>query len=760
MSLFRRTGAQLLRIIESVLDPAAEAGRIILYGKNSGGATKLFMRNSAGTVSEVGSGNGTFSPPERWIYSNVPANQTLTMFAQVSTEFDSVKMIRNGSITGLATHLTEAILTGTLTVTVTKNGSPTGLSLVHSSGTGSQVAHVVEAYTYVAGDLIGLQLTTSSGFTPTTTDLEAWIECSEIAAGAPNALVMAIGSTVASATDGSVLYANGSTLGQDNSNLFFDDTNKRLGVGTGAPGTSVDISSPSTIAALALRSGSTAATSAAGTGRIRFNELTNKIQASENGGGYADIGSGSGGSGGITSGVSVYHSTTQASTTAVWLLLTYDSELYDTNSYHSTVTNPSRMTAPVTGYYYVRGSAQWATSSSGSRHLTITKNAAGVVGVNTQLYGSHPAHATFPTQNQISGMVYLVAGDYLELFAYQDSGSGLAITKDTSNPFQMQLIDGGGAEFSGAQVYKSVVQSIPNATWTLATWDTEAFDTNGYHSTVTNPSRMTAPVTGYYLIMASIGWAANTTGIRYVQFYKNGAGVLAGGTTLLYQPRLGSESGGTDAVQTVSQLAYLTAGEHVEMFVHQSSGGALNLLALPHLNFSMTAITGSSGSPIVTSTVLGAPASTISVSGLDGDTDREYEIELNYLATGTGAHDVDIRPNGDTGANRQTTRVYNGSTGTSFTSTTGGFAANGAVAGAVSIRATFSCFVYRDPAITYYRRFTGESVLAFDSGAGTGVWDSSTTYASNVSNLTSLAFGITNVQFATGSELIVRKRVR
>ncbi len=38
---------------------------------------------------------------------------------------------------------------------------------------------LVGVTTYVAGDLIGARLTTTAGFLPTTTDLEAWLEVSE-----------------------------------------------------------------------------------------------------------------------------------------------------------------------------------------------------------------------------------------------------------------------------------------------------------------------------------------------------------------------------------------------------------------------------------------------------------------------------------------------------------------------------------------------------------------------------------------------------
>ena len=58
---------------------------------------------------------------------------------------------------------------------------------------------------------------------------------------------MSIGGTVTSGTVGSLLFVGtGPVLAQDNANLFWDDTNNRLGIGTASPGSDVHISRSST----------------------------------------------------------------------------------------------------------------------------------------------------------------------------------------------------------------------------------------------------------------------------------------------------------------------------------------------------------------------------------------------------------------------------------------------------------------------------------------------------------------------------------
>jgi len=50
-----------------------------------------------------------------------------------------------------------------------------------------------------------------------------------------------MGSTDTNATAGSILFSTGTKVQQDNANLFWDDTNNRLGVGTATPGNRLDV---------------------------------------------------------------------------------------------------------------------------------------------------------------------------------------------------------------------------------------------------------------------------------------------------------------------------------------------------------------------------------------------------------------------------------------------------------------------------------------------------------------------------------------
>ena len=112
-----------------------------------------------------------------------------------------------------------------------------------------------------------------------------------------------------------------------------------------------------------------------------------------------------------------------------------------------------------------------------------------------------------------------------------------------------------------ARVYNSIDQTIPDASYTALTFDSERFDNGDLHSTTTNTSRLTAPANGVYLISAHLefdGWGYN----RQIRLTQNG-------TTII-----GFKNGfaNIEAVLNISTSAFLLAGDYVEVIVWQGTG--------------------------------------------------------------------------------------------------------------------------------------------------------------------------------------------
>ncbi len=127
------------------------------------------------------------------------------------------------------------------------------------------------------------------------------------------------------------------------------------------------------------------------------------------------------------------------------------------------------------------------------------------------------------------------------------------------------------SSFVGAKVYKSAAQSIPNATFTVLSFDLESFDTNAFHDNSTNNSRITIPSgkAGKYAVQWQAVWAANATGSRNTKLLKNGADAAYG----VWSVTLGA---GDTTVYNNNAILSLTAGDYLEISLGQASSGSLN----------------------------------------------------------------------------------------------------------------------------------------------------------------------------------------
>ena len=115
-------------------------------------------------------------------------------------------------------------------------------------------------------------------------------------------------------------------------------------------------------------------------------------------------------------------------------------------------------------------------------------------------------------------------------------------------------------------------QSLTNNTTTAINFNTETLDTDAFHSTVSNTSRITVPsgLGGWYVVGAGITYATNGTGNRVLQVRVNGTTAMEGTTW----------TGTVSSSNTIGGIpVLLNAGDYVEFLAYQNSGSGLNITA-------------------------------------------------------------------------------------------------------------------------------------------------------------------------------------
>ena len=161
------------------------------------------------------------------------------------------------------------------------------------------------------------------------------------------------------------------------------------------------------------------------------------------------------------------------------------------------------------------------------------------------------------------------AADTLQRLAIGTTGQVLTVDTTIDGKIKWATAAAPSLSFVGASAYFSTNQSISSGTFTAVTWDVENYDTDSIHSTSTNTSRFTIPTgkSGYWRFTSQIRWANNSSGGRYLQIAKNGTG-------LVYTE---NEADTRAFTQSITKTLSLTAGDYLELFVLQTSGGSLNI---------------------------------------------------------------------------------------------------------------------------------------------------------------------------------------
>jgi hypothetical protein len=115
--------------------------------------------------------------------------------------------------------------------------------------------------------------------------------------------------------------------------------------------------------------------------------------------------------------------TAQSFSSAAWTAIQFNINVVDTHAMHSTVTNNTRIVAAVKGWYQVGGGCSWVSNATGKRGLMWYLN--GAIHTPTAVYAPAPAGGSTGLAAPTI-VVQLNIGNYVELWAYQDSGVALA----------------------------------------------------------------------------------------------------------------------------------------------------------------------------------------------------------------------------------------------------------------------------------------------------------------------------------------------
>lgn len=259
----------------------------------------------------------------------------------------------------------------------------------------------------------------------------------------------------------------------------------------------------------------------------------------------------------------------------------WEDKEWDTNNAVSDV-GGFRFTAPIAGYYQVDFSVLFASSPAWAEselsYFGIYKNGSQYSWVDREWGYSGTGYVPIMGHET----VYLNAGEYIEVYGYQNSGATQTIHAIDSLWNYITVTRIGGVEASqdivdvGARATSNAAHSISNATWTRVNYEDVDYDTHGGIVTGVN-WEYTVPIAGYYQVSAQIMFQSTTAWAEseIIQFacYRDGSFDYS-----LDRPT-GQDfsAAGEYKIASGSGTQYYAAGEKIQIMVNQQSGSTLSM---------------------------------------------------------------------------------------------------------------------------------------------------------------------------------------
>ena len=152
--------------------------------------------------------------------------------------------------------------------------------------------------------------------------------------------------------------------------------------------------------------------------------------------------------------------------------------------------------------------------------------------------------------------------------------TGQILTADTTvSPYKVKWATPASStpSFVGCSLTCSANFTVANNTYHAVAFNTETFDTDAFHSTSSNTSRITIPTGkgGKYLFTMMMAFTTNSTGNRLTALNKNGVNFHK----ITFQAN--GISGGY-IFDSSSTIVDTVAGDYWEMIIYQNSGGNLD----------------------------------------------------------------------------------------------------------------------------------------------------------------------------------------
>jgi len=177
---------------------------------------------------------------------------------------------------------------------------------------------------------------------------------------------------------------------------------------------------------------------------IRWDPTNKKREVSIDGGAFVDLIEKS-------RSVRVYNSADISVNDATQTLITFDTESWDSDAFHSVSSNTSRLIVPtgLAGKYRYDLNILWdgPATPAGYRSIAVTKNTSGTFdgsAVVQRVYIQPVTVASTVTQHHLSGIVDLAEGDHLEAWVIHTQGATLLVkagaTAGQTPAFSMSLI--------------------------------------------------------------------------------------------------------------------------------------------------------------------------------------------------------------------------------------------------------------------------------------------------------------------------------